>query len=409
MWCAAILFWIRVALIKWIVLPALFLLVLPLAALYQCFLALRCMSVDARSVFQLETELFERACPRIFKHLREHHLHLRARGATHRVRAFDIASTQPTHLLLLHGTGSCAVGMAEVLEDLAPHFHLLLVDLPGFGPLDSTQPHTTAEDGLALVVDLLDGVLTHLVGDEPVYVVAHSWGGFLALRHAAAFPQRVRRLLLVSPAGLFPTLGVKGAYYAFVFKNSLTNHAREWGAAGRWLLRLVLDAAGATTDELFWAQVLASPSAWGDKLLAQCISVTWSTTCWTLPALNIVGDLVERGVPLLVVHGAQDTIMPAHQGDALRLLYRIPNERLDGVGHSPFAGDAAHDLARIIVDFSTLKATKRASTRFDLGELLRYRTPFDESRAAQVVSALYTHALAPHPVPDECFDDTVLV
>ena len=48
---------------------------------------------------------------------------------------------------------------------------------------------------------LLDGLLGEL-GIDAAAVVGNSMGGFIAAELAIAFPQRVERLVLVSPAGI---------------------------------------------------------------------------------------------------------------------------------------------------------------------------------------------------------------
>ena len=65
-------------------------------------------------------------------------------------------------------------------------------------------------------------------------------------------------------------------------------------------------------------RVLGSPKTWGDKVLAKIIVLQWARAYWSHPALGELADLALRGVPVLLVHGSDDDIMPAHQGDLAR-------------------------------------------------------------------------------------------
>jgi len=51
-----------------------------------------------------------------------------------------------------------------------------------------------------IAVDDLEALRVHL-RQERLFLFGHSWGGLLAMAYAAAYPQRVDRLILVGPAG----------------------------------------------------------------------------------------------------------------------------------------------------------------------------------------------------------------
>lgn len=106
-----------------------------------------------------------------------------------RVWAADGAADSPP-LLLLHGTGMTAQDWDAVAPALARDREVRAVDLRGHG--ESNRPGTYSIALMAHdVIALLD------VTTEPaVDLVGHSLGGLVALRVAAARPERVRRLVL---------------------------------------------------------------------------------------------------------------------------------------------------------------------------------------------------------------------
>jgi pimeloyl-ACP methyl ester carboxylesterase len=97
-------------------------------------------------------------------------------------------------VLLVHGSVTGARLTWREQLPLAERWTLLLVDRPGFGgspPLERSDFQAEAP----LVAELLD---------EPTHVVAHSYGGVIALLAAALRPKAVRSLTVVEP----PAFGV---------------------------------------------------------------------------------------------------------------------------------------------------------------------------------------------------------
>ncbi len=64
-------------------------------------------------------------------------------------------------------------------------------------------PMTAENMTLAQVVADLDALRVHLKQDR-LLLVGHSWGGMLAMAYAAAYPNRIDRMILIGPGG--PTL-----------------------------------------------------------------------------------------------------------------------------------------------------------------------------------------------------------
>lgn len=101
------------------------------------------------------------------------------------------------HLVFLHGAGGLPAFTPD-LEALAEHFRVAAPLHPGFGTTGVENLH---DDLLKLVLHTWD-VVDALRIDEPI-LVGHSFGGMLAAEMAAIEPRRVKKLVLISPAGLF--------------------------------------------------------------------------------------------------------------------------------------------------------------------------------------------------------------
>jgi pimeloyl-ACP methyl ester carboxylesterase len=101
-------------------------------------------------------------------------------------------------LVFLHGLIGRWTHWVEQLTAFAPSHRVIAVDLPGFG--DSPLP---AEGGISVPIyaRTLDRLMEALEIDCAAFV-GQSMGGFTAIELAINFPERVERLVLVSPAGL---------------------------------------------------------------------------------------------------------------------------------------------------------------------------------------------------------------
>lgn len=97
-------------------------------------------------------------------------------------------------LVMLHGGAGSWTHWARNVEAVVSAGRLACIpDLPGFG--ESDLP-TNARDADALVQPIADGIVA-LCGEEPVDIVAFSFGSLVASLLAAQLPQRVSRLFLV--------------------------------------------------------------------------------------------------------------------------------------------------------------------------------------------------------------------
>lgn len=100
-------------------------------------------------------------------------------------------------LLFVHGLGSNLSLWRRSLDAFANDYRVLTLDLPGFGLSDKQDVPAT----MSFFVDVITGFLDER-GINTVTYVGVSMGGQVGLTLALEAPERVRRLALVSPAGI---------------------------------------------------------------------------------------------------------------------------------------------------------------------------------------------------------------
>lgn len=123
---------------------------------------------------------------------------IRLAGTGTQVRVLEVDDGEP--VLFIHGGPNAGSTWAPLLEHLGG-YRCLLVDRPGTG-LSEPYPVTAdnlAEFGARFVADVLDAMEI-----DRAHVVASSFGGHLALRSAAAHPERFGRMVQMAAPALVP-------------------------------------------------------------------------------------------------------------------------------------------------------------------------------------------------------------
>jgi pimeloyl-ACP methyl ester carboxylesterase len=235
-------------------------------------------------------------------------------------------------LLLIHGMGGSYENWREVMELLAGRHLVIAPDLPGHG----TSAPSAGDYSLgALAAGLRDLLLA--LGHDRATLVGHSLGGGIAMQLAYQFPELAERLVLVSSGGLGPEVSVVLRAAALpgadLFISATAKPGRLAGAVlGRGLAAIGLRP---TADVAEVARGYAS-LADGERRAAFLATLR--------SVINSGGQLVDgrdrlylaAGVPVLIVWGARDPIIPVRHGEHAHKA--IPGSRFevfDGVGHVP--------------------------------------------------------------------------
>jgi pimeloyl-ACP methyl ester carboxylesterase len=279
-------------------------------------------------------------------------------------------------LLLVHGMGGGYENWREVIEPLARRYTVVAPDLPGHGA--SAAGNGDYSIG-GLAVGMRDLLLA--LGHERATLVGHSLGGGIAMQLAYQFPELAERLVLVSSGGLGPEVSL-------VLRAAALPGSELWITAtartGRWAgaaLGRGLAAVGLrpTTDV---AEVARGYASLADSRRRAAFLATLRSV------INVGGqriDAIDRlylaaGIPVLIVWGARDPIIPVSHGK--RAHEAIAGSRLeifDGVGHIPQL-EAPGRFIAVLERF--LEQTEPA--RFDATEWrARLQTTTDELRRAR--------------------------
>ncbi len=100
-------------------------------------------------------------------------------------------------VILVHGLSASSRWWIRNIPVLAQHYRVYLLDLPGFGLMRRFRRHFVLDDLSSSIIAWMD-----TLGINQTHLIGHSMGGYVCLRIAACHPERIKRLVLVSPAGI---------------------------------------------------------------------------------------------------------------------------------------------------------------------------------------------------------------
>lgn len=214
--------------------------------------------------------------------------------------------------MLVHGLGSARTVWKPIIPALAAHFDVIAVDLPGHG-------ETPWQDGTAMDPASLAGHVRETLdalGVKRAHVVGNSLGGWTVVELAAAHPDRIASVVALAPAGMrFKPLDK--IHWSFKINRILAKATRPllpfmlprerlrglgfarisplWKT---WSIETCRDAAHAMADSQ------------GYKAALDATVGRWADCTARIPA----------AIPLAIVFGDTDTVLPPHTSQSLQHL-----------------------------------------------------------------------------------------
>lgn len=214
------------------------------------------------------------------------------------------------NLVILHGWGSCAENWREIKEVLQREdLQVLTPDLPGFGVSTLPKRAWFVDD----YVEWLKG-FCEKQNVSRFFLFGHSFGGRIAIKFAAQYPEKLKGLILCSAAGIKP-------------KNNLLALAAT--KAGKIVFSLpLLKGLYPFFQKVFYVKILRKT----DYLKAQGIM---KQVFKNVVDEDLTPCLSQIKVPTLILWGRKDKMTPVKDGYLMK--EKISSSQLkvfDNVGHS---------------------------------------------------------------------------
>jgi pimeloyl-ACP methyl ester carboxylesterase len=204
-------------------------------------------------------------------------------------------------VLLLHGWGDSARGLAKLQKELSKDYQVLALDLPGFGGTQTSEVAWDLDDYARFIA----AALKKLDFKQLYAIIGHSNGGALAIRALSMEVLRPQKLVLLAAAGVRTNSGAKRFFLKIVAKTG--NAATIWipERYRKGLRKSLYGAAGS------------------DMLVMPQLEDTFKKTV----RQDVQADAVVIDVPTLLIYAADDDAIPVADGKQYHGL--IKNSRLE--------------------------------------------------------------------------------
>ncbi|NML31380.1 alpha/beta fold hydrolase [Paraburkholderia antibiotica] len=256
-------------------------------------------------------------------------------------REVDRAGHDALPLVLLHGIGSGAASWVQQFDAFGATRRVLAWDAPGYGastPVGASSP--VAADYSEVLKEWLDALRI-----ERCVLVGHSLGAIIAGAFAAAYPQRLAGLLLLSPAGGY---GAAAAEVREAKRDQRLAMLNELGPQG---------LADKRSANMLSAHASDEARAWVRWNMSRVIPHGYAQATHLLANADLAGDLAHYHGRVNVAVGADDAITTPEACEKIAQAARTRLQIVPCAGHAGYI-EAPAAYNAIIDAFCRVGATE---------------------------------------------------
>ena len=234
-------------------------------------------------------------------------------------------------LFLVHGLGANATSFSPILTRVAQHFdRVIALDLIGHGLNEDPIELIAVED----VFQILSAQILELARGQRISLFGNSLGGGFVLRFASEYPEALRSLALVSPAG--PPLR----------KKDVAHIRRLFSVESPQSMKRLVDA-------------LFHRAPWYGSLLGRELKLAMARPIVQSIVAQLEGiraltidDVADLTVPILMIWGQSERVLPRRSLEwyLKHLPEHVYVEQPFGYGHSPHV-EVPEDLSARLLHF----------------------------------------------------------
>ena len=251
-----------------------------------------------------------------------------------RLRYLELGEGDGVPVLLVHGFGADLNTWMFTQPALAAGRRAVALDLPGHG--GSAKELGTGD--VESLTDAVEGALGAL-GIQRVHLIGHSMGGAVAALLALRRSEQVASLTLIASAGLGPE--INASFIDGFVRATRRREATE--ILGLLVHNPALVSRAMVEDVLRYKRL--------DGVTAGLGKITEAWFGGGRQSLDLTGRIAELAMPVQVIWGCDDRIIPVAHAEALAA--RLPVHILEAAGHLPHMEKAA-EVSRLIEQFISL-------------------------------------------------------
>lgn len=230
---------------------------------------------------------------------------------------FEAGIGKPNHILMIHGLGDEADTWRHVINPLAEEYHVLAIDLPGFGRSDKLNRDYSPQ----FFIDTLHGFLTFL-DVKKAFLMGSSLGGMLAQGFGIDHPDRVLGLILVGGMLLqkepMSDMSLRLMQVPLLGEWLYTRLRKNPESAFDSLRSVYHDLDGMPQKDKDFLYRRVNKRVWSDGQRSAYFSTLRNLTKWVKKSQDGLAEkLSTYNLPTLIVRGEFDPLFSEINADAL--------------------------------------------------------------------------------------------
>jgi pimeloyl-ACP methyl ester carboxylesterase len=229
------------------------------------------------------------------------------------------------NFLILHGWGGSSDSWRKIIEILEIKYKVICPDLPGFGKTKIPETPWALNDFVNWLKEF-----TEELNLKDFFLLGHSFGGRVAVKFSISFPEKVKKLILLSPAGI----------------------KQEWGTREKIIFRLAKIGNAIFSKSLLLRFRESTRNLFYSILRVKDYSKVKGVMKETMKRIveeDLLPELSKIQVETLIVWGQNDKIVPLKYARLFK--DRIKNSKIEilpKIGHSPHLEDS-EKLAEVLI------------------------------------------------------------
>jgi pimeloyl-ACP methyl ester carboxylesterase len=227
----------------------------------------------------------------------------------------------PNTLVFVHGLGANLKAWQKNVDSLSRDYRCIALDLPGYGKSSQGDyPY-----GMAFFANQLRAFL-EVLDLKNVVLVGHSMGGQIALTAALQDTARLKKSVLIAPAGIETFTEAEKAWFQAVYTPEVVKNTSPEQIRRNFVINFFQwpeDAEFMYQDRLFLRET-AEWDAWC-RMVPQCVAAMLNE-----PVFDRLGQI---NLPTLILFGENDYLIPnkiLHKDQSTQQIAQLAQSKIPG-------------------------------------------------------------------------------
>lgn len=232
------------------------------------------------------------------------------------------------HLLFIHGLGSSADRWLDIPDALSLlGFHVIALDLPGFGLSDKPENMDYTIGQFVQIVASAADKAGIIESNKRLSIVGHSLGGYIGTQLAIEYPNLVNKLVLIDTSGMLD--GSTSLLQQYL--ETALNPSKQ--AVKAVFEQLVADPIR-IPDALVNAFIYRIINMQGSK---HAFKSAFYNSVYTNVGVENLKQIGNNDIPVLIIWGRQDRLIPLQYSKIFQEAIKSSQVVIvEDAGHAPF-------------------------------------------------------------------------